>query len=319
MVLHVASSPVGAAITVSVIFLLIFALSFAFGPVPESGRRFSREWVRSWLVASFPRMAIAGVFAGLVLVAALSYGNSSTNAAVSCDKGVPPLSGEAVTDDRIASAVLSLNVIVDAANAGDVERARTVWLTSDAHNLTHDIDGPLRALSEDATRALCEDVIALENVMVGQIVPEPVIERAGAVSGGLQAARIALRSTTGATATPEIFEPCRLPVGAATEQPLTPERIEDAIGQLRRVSSLAEAGDLAGAEAAFAGDAHNITHDIDGPLRINNEQLAMDLCLAVSEIERNLGANYDAEVITSRAGESADLLEEGARALGILQ
>ncbi len=98
MVLHVASSPVGAAITVSVIFLLIFALSFAFGPVPESGRRFSREWVRSWLVASFPRMAIAGVFAGLVLVAALSYGNSSTNAAVSCDKGVPPLSGEAVTD-----------------------------------------------------------------------------------------------------------------------------------------------------------------------------------------------------------------------------
>ena len=39
----------------------------------------------------------------------------------------------------------------------------------------------------------------------------------------------------------------------------------------------------------------------------------------VKEIERNLGANYDAEVITSRAGESADLLEEGARALGILQ
>jgi hypothetical protein len=319
VLLHVASSPVGAAVTVTVIFLLIFALSFAFGPVPEGGRRFSAEWLRSWLAASLPRMAIAGGFAGLVLVAALSYGNSSTNAAVSCAKGVPPLSGQAVTDDRIANAVLSLNEMVDSANTGDVERARTVWLTSDAHNLTHDIDGPLRKLSEDAARSLCENVIALENVMVGEIVPETVVERATAVAGALQAARPVLRQTGDPTATPVVFEPCSLPIGAVTDEPLTAQRIEDAIERLRQVSDLAAAGDKAGAEAAFAGEAHNITHDIDGPLRTNHEQIAIELCLAVSEIERRLGANYDGEVIADKADESADLLDEGARALGILQ
>jgi hypothetical protein len=316
VLLHVASTPAGAAVTVSIIFLLIFAMSFAFGPVPEGGRRFSSTWVRAWLIASAPRMIVAGVFAGLVLVAALSYGGS-TNAAISCDRNVPPLSGEAVTDDRMSVAVASLNEMIDAANDGDVERARTVWLTSDAHNLTHDVDGPLRKISADAARNLCENVIALENVMVGQIVAEQVAQKATAVAAALQAARPVLRA--GGSQTPAVFEPCSLPVGAITDQPLTAQRIEDAIQQLRQVSSMADSGDQAGAEAAFAGDAHNITHDIDGPLRTNNEEIAADLCLAITEIEKNLGANYDGDVVAEKASESADLLEEGARALGIRQ
>jgi hypothetical protein len=317
VLLHVASSPAGAAITVTVIFLLIFAMSFAFGPVPEGGRRFSHEWVRAWLIASLPRMVVAGVFAAVVLVAALSYGGGSTNAAVSCDRNVPPLSGQAVTDDRIALAAASLNEMVGAAEINNIERARTVWLTSDAHNLTHDIDGPLRKVSDEMARSLCQDVIALENVMVGQIVPEAVVERAGAVAAALHSARAALRESAGDT--PAVSELCRAPVGAVTDQPLTARRVQEAVARLRLVASLAGAGDQAGAEAAFAGDAHNITHDIDGPLRVNHQQTAIDLCLAVTEIERHLGANYDGAVVADEAAESARLLEDGARALGILQ
>lgn len=317
MLLHVASTPAGAAITVSVIFLLIFAMSFAFGPVPEGGRRFSRDWARAWLVASVPRIIVAGVFATIVLIAALSYGGGSTNAAVSCDKSVPPLSGQAVTDSRTALAIASLNEMIAAANENNIERARTVWVTSDAHNLTHDIDGPLRKVSDGMARSLCEDVIALENVMVGQIVPDAVAQRAGAVVAALQSARAVLGEVGGEM--PAVQVPCRAPVGAVTEQPLTARRIEEAVARLRQVASLAKAGDQAGAEAAFAGDAHNITHDIDGPLRVNHEQIAVDLCLAITEIERNLGANYDGDVIAQQAEESARLLEDGARALRILQ
>lgn len=317
MLLHVASTPAGAAVTVSLIFLLIFAMSFAFGPVPEGGRRFSGEWARAWLRASIPRLIVAGIFAGVVLAGALSYGNTSTQAAINCDKSVPPLTGTAVDDPRILVAISNLGQMVDAANNNDAERARTIWLTSDAHNLSHDVDGPLRKVALDSARSLCEKVIVLENVMVGQLVTDRVSTAAAAVAEALQEARPTLR-INGASATSVTQGPCEKPLGAITSDSLTAERLQNAIEQLRQVSTLAGSGDKAGAEALFAGEAHNITHDIDGPLRENDDQLAIDLCLAVSEIEGNLGASYDGEIVASKASETADYLEQGGRALGIL-
>lgn len=317
MLLHVASTPIGAATTVVVIFLLIFALSFAFGPVPEGGRRFSAEWTRGWLKASVPRMIVAGVFAGIVLAAALSYGNSGTQAAINCDRAVPPLTGNAVTDARLLLAIDSLGQMADAADDGDAERARTIWLTSDAHNLSHDVDGPLRKQDPELARSLCENVVALENVMVGQIVTARVSADATAVAGMLQQARPVLRDA--GSPTPAVQQPCQQPLGAVTTQPLTAERLQQAISGMRRVSTLAESGDQAAAEALFAGDSHNITHDIDGPLRTADEQLAIDLCLAIVEVETHLGANYDGDVVAAKTTEAADYLQEAARTLGILQ
>ena len=317
MLLHVASTPAGAAVTVSIIFLLTFAMSFAFGPVPEGGRRFSSEWTRAWLKESIPRLIVAGGFAGLVLAAALSYGNS-TQAAINCDKTVPPLTGASVDDPRILLAVNNLGQMVAAAEDDDAERARTIWLTSDAHNLSHDVDGPLRKVAPELAKSLCGKVIALENVMVGQIVTGQVVNDARLVADALQEARPILRSNS-SSATPAAFQPCGQPIGAVTTDPLTAQRLQSAIEQLRQVSSLAESGDKAHAEAFFAGEAHDITHDIDGPLRTDNQQLAIDLCLAVTEIEGHLGANYDAEIVASKSSESAELIEQGGRALGILQ
>jgi hypothetical protein len=203
--LHVASTPVGAAVTVSVIFLLIFAMSFAFGPVPEGGRRFSAEWSRDWLVASAPRMMIAGVFAGLVLIAALSFGNSSSQEAINCERGVPPLTGGAVTEDRVANAIAGLAEMESVARGGDSQRVSRTWLTSDAHNLTHDIDGPLRRVSPERARTLCENVVELEDVMTGEAIAEgvvsidelQVVSKARAVAGELERARDVL-DTAGA-------------------------------------------------------------------------------------------------------------------------
>ena len=320
MLLHVASTPAGVAVTVSVIFLLIFAMSFAFGSVPEGGRRFSREWGRAWLRASIPRLIVAGAFAGIVAAGALAYGGSSgTQAAINCDKGVAPLTGNAVTDARILMAISSLGEMSDAAANDDADRVRTVWFTSDAHNLMHDVDGPLRKNAPDFARSLCENVVALENEMVGQIVTDKVASQSKLVADALQQARPILLGDGSPRATPVVQQPCGQPVGAVTSNPLTEQRLQAAIEQLRRASALAEAGDQSGAESAFSGDAHNLTHDIDGPLRTADEQRAIDLCLAVVDIERHLGVNYDSAVMQQQAAAAADAIEQAGRSLGILQ
>ena len=319
MLLHIgATTPAGVALTVAVIFLLIFAMSFAFGPVPEGGRRFSREWAMGWLRASIPRMLIAGLFAGAVLVGALAYGNNSSASPSSCDSTLPPLTGTAVTDQRISVAINSLNQMVDAANQGDTSQVSTIWYTSDAHNLTHDIDRPLRTANEGAAKSLCQNVIALENVMVGQIVASKVVTDAQQVADLLQQARPILASQT-STPFPVIVTPCDQPVGAVTSTPLTRQRLQAGIDSLNQASSLAGAGDEAGAQTAFTGDAHNLTHDIDEPLRAADEQLAIKLCQSVVDIEGHLGTKYDAGVMQREAAALAGYIQQGGKELGILQ
>jgi hypothetical protein len=194
VLLHIGpSSPEGVAVSIGLIFFLIFAMSFAFGSIPEGSRRFSREWTRGWLRASLPRMVVAGVFAGAVLGGALLYGgNSGTQASLNCDRPVPPITGNPVTDDRVLVAIDGLQQMVDSANRGDVTEVQSIWLTADVHNLTHDIDRPLRNVAPDLAKSLCEKVLALENVMVGEIVAERVAADAASIGEILQQARALL-------------------------------------------------------------------------------------------------------------------------------
>jgi hypothetical protein len=160
-------------------------------------------------------------------------------------------------------------------------------------------------------------VVGLENVMVEELVAASISERATAVATELASARQILFSS--GAPTPNLLVPCGQPVGAVTNDPLTKERLISAVEQMQEAASLAAAGDRAGADAVFNGDAHNITHDIDAPLRVSAEQIAIDLCLAVTEIERAMGSAYDGDLVATKAEEAADLLEAGGRALGILQ
>jgi hypothetical protein len=61
--------------------------------------------------------------------------------------------------------------------------------------------------------------------------------------------------------------PCDNALTAITSNAVTAQRIEFAVKQLRLVATDAQNGDIRGAEVAFYGDAHNLSHDIDMPLR----------------------------------------------------
>jgi hypothetical protein len=203
VILHVGGASTAAVlVTIVAIFFLIFATSFALGPVPEGRRRFSGDWFGAWFRASLPRLVIAGVFSALLFV-----GSS--------------LSG-----------------------------------------------------GDDATDA------------------QPV---------------------------PAAFEPCAIAIGSIGAQPLTEERVVAAVAAFDETAELARTGDVGGANAVFLGDAHNISHDIDGPLRDAAPALAVDLCESVLEIEQQFATAADTAVIANESETSARLLEEAGRVLRITE
>ncbi len=155
-----------AAFVIAVIFLLIFVLSFAFGPVPAGGKKLSREWLGAWLRASLPRLIIAAVFSGLLFLGSSLSGNSSTDGSDICGKWVAPLTSGPVTADRLEAAAEGLRRISQTAAAGD-DAGLPVFFGSDTHNVTHDIDGPLRRADPDMARRLCLSIVALEGQFAG--------------------------------------------------------------------------------------------------------------------------------------------------------
>jgi hypothetical protein len=320
VLLHIgATTPAGVAAVIVVIFLLIFAMSFAFGPVPAGERHFGKQWVGAWLRASAPRFVIAGVFAGAVLVGALLWGNVGSSSASSCNNPLPPLTGTAVTDARILSGIQALNDMTAAAQAGDRDRVRTLFFTEDAHNLSHDIDRPLRAQDPGLAKQLCLSVIAFENQIAGPVDPSAVETDTKAIAADFQQARGILSASSIVTpAVAGTLDPCSQPLQAITNEPLNAQRLQAAIATMQQAGQLAAAGDEAGAEAAFVGDPHNLTHDIDGPLRGVDRDLALNLCHSIVAIELHLGVKYDTQIMQTEAAKSAGYLQQAGRELGIL-
>ena len=118
-------------------------------------------------------------------------------------------------------------------------------------------------------------------------------------------------STTGSTGT------CSGPVPALTAEPVTEARLLAAIDKMGEVKAAAAAGDRAAANAAFAGDTHTVTHDIDPSLRAEDPQLAQDLCAAIVLIEEEFGAGRELGAVAASAETAAGLLEESGRLLGL--
>ena len=123
-------------------------------------------------------------------------------------------------------------------------------------------------------------------------------------------------TVTPASATTDITSICSGPIPPLTAEPLTEERLLAAIDKMGDVKAAAEVGDQAAANAAFGGDTHAVTHDIDRPLRAEDPQLAQDLCAAVVLIEQEFGAGRDLGAVAASAEAAADLLEESGRLLG---
>ena len=326
MLLHIGgTSPAGVASVVAVIFLLIFAMSFAFGSVPEGERRFTGPWARAWLRASAPRFAIAAVFAASVFTASVLWGSGSSSAA-NCENPLAPLSGGAITDPRLLLAIGSLDDMAEAADAGDSARVQTLFFTTDAHNLTHDIDRVLRQNNVDAATRLCEHVVALEAITpeLGKSPVDPKVLATAStqtrnIAADLQTARGILAAVT--IVTPVVtsgFDPCAQPLQAITTDQLTAQRLQSAIGDLHKAATFAQGGDQNGAQAEFVGDPHNLSHDIDGPLRIADNDLAVQLCRSIVAIELHLGDKYDAQIMQTESSKAADLIQQAGETLGIL-
>ncbi len=318
MILHVGGASTAAVlVTVIAIFFLIFAVSFAIGSVPEGQRRFSREWSRAWFRASLPRFVAAAAFSTLLFVGSSLSGSSSTTDAQTCDSPLAPLTANEVSRPRLDAAISGMQDIATAAAAGDAAAAQSLFFTTDAHNVTHDVAGPLFATDRTLARSLCESVVSLENEIAGTLRPEAIAEHAEAIAGTLQEASEKL--DLGATASPisAASDPCALPISAIRLLPLTEDRLAEAVDAFRKTAEIARAGNAVGASEAFGGDAHDITHDVDGPLRAADRDLAVALCESVLEIERQFATAADTAAIAAESETSAGLLEEAGRVLGL--
>ncbi len=164
-------------------FVVIFTFSFAFGRPPGG--------VWGWFKASLPRLAIAGLFSAAFFLASARFGD---NGATACDSGVPALSGDPATSQRLSTAVAKLRQLAGAAAQGDQALADSLFF-GDAHNLTHDIDGPLRRANSNLATQLCIDTVALENEFAGARRPETLASQAESVAGDLTQAGPALGFT----------------------------------------------------------------------------------------------------------------------------
>jgi hypothetical protein len=324
LLLHIGGASTASIITtIVVIFFLIFAISFAFGPIPEGQRRFGSETIAAWFKASLPRLIVAGVFSGLLLAGALLSGDngSSATSTSTCDTGVPPLTGQAATDERLLFAIDGTEKIADAARRGDLIQVQALF-AGETHNVMHDIDAPLRAADPSLAKDLCLSVVVVENQMVNELDAEVIARESDQIATYLRAARdlLDLPNTT-----PDVVigvpSYCDQPLGAVTDQQLTDTRLRDAADALREAATAFEEGRNEDAQALFYSDAHDVTHDIDGPLRAVDTTLAKKLCEEIVVIETQVATTgvTDAAPLVVAANAAADDIEAAGRALGILE
>ena len=322
ILLHVGgASTASIVVSIVVIFFFIFAISFAFGPIPEGGSRLSGDRVTAWFRASLPRLAVAGAFAAALGAAGILLGDdpgdddNAANAAT-CDAPLAPYTGNPPTEDRLIAAADGWRSIAAAAREDDIDRVRALYYTTDAHNLTHDIDGPLREVDNDLAGDMCLAVIVIENQMLTGLDTEVIARESDRVAAFLDEARPAVAALPTSSPGPTSAV-CATPIGAVTDQPLTEDRIGGAVEVLREIAATAATAPQGITRTLFLGDAHNITHDIDGPLRAADEELAIELCRSVLELEQQLAGDFDVGVIVQEAEASAAGLEAAGRALGI--
>lgn len=85
---------------------------------------------------------------------------------------------------------------------------------------------------------------------------------------------------------------------------------------LARVIDFLNAGDRAAADTAFYGDTHSFTHNIDPPVRRQDEALAKNLCQKVLDVEEALFENSSTASIALLMADLRTLLQDAAVVLG---
>lgn len=146
-------------------FILIFTISFAFGNPPEGGRRLSLAWARSWLRASLPRLAVAGLFSAAVFFGSAQFGGGNGGGTSVCDQPLPPLSAGPLTEEEFRIAELGADRVAELAGQGNLNAASN-WFFTQVHDFTHNVDQRLRAENDDLGKRLCRAVLQIETELL---------------------------------------------------------------------------------------------------------------------------------------------------------
>ena len=94
------------------------------------------------------------------------------------------------------------------------------------------------------------------------------------------------------------------------------DRFRTADDGLAAMDQLLESEDLNGASSVFFSQVHDLTHDIDGPLRSTNPALARDLCAIIGQMESDFAFGGEAESMKALANRARELMREASSLLG---
>jgi hypothetical protein len=164
----------GATLATFVILVLIFAVSFAIGRRPKGNRPFSPAWLKEWLAAALPRITIAALLALAFYLVSTFISDPQAGVRAACSSPLKAITAEPVTRDRVDKAAAGMRQLSAAADAGDAALVTKLFVGSDTHNLTHDIDGRLRQVDPELAKQLCMSVVTIENQLTGRIDPSTV-------------------------------------------------------------------------------------------------------------------------------------------------
>jgi hypothetical protein len=103
------------------------------------------------------------------------------------------------------------------------------------------------------------------------------------------------------------------PLGASE---ISQNAFDEEDAALGRVIGFLNAGDRAGAETAFFGPVHNFTHNVDSPIRAEDENLAKELCEVIVVVEEGFPQNEPLPLLAQGLEQARELLRDGAAALG---
>lgn len=111
---------------------------------------------------------------------------------------------------------------------------------------------------------------------------------------------------------------CDRPLLAIGSGQVSQEQFDTADAGMEQVITLAQRGDVDGAQLAFFSEVHNFTHNVDSPLRDKNEELAKKLCRAVVQIEAEFAFSGEAPTVAAEAEGIRDLLGQATAELGFV-
>jgi hypothetical protein len=137
-------------------------------------------------------------------------------------------------------------------------------------------------------------------------------------AGGSEDAGLPSRMPATAPQSTDTAAVCAAPIPAITAARVTTARLEGAVAKMNEIQQAAGSGDAAAARAAFAGDTHDVTHDIDEPLRAADPELARNLCESILSLEQQFAAAPDLQTVFAEAATAAELLLESARVLDLI-